>query len=76
MVGYPKFEVSGLNVKAEWDPRFLFGSVVNVASVIPMAAGKWIAAGLTHDLSTLTPDGPWFTDLHLILEGFANARSN
>ncbi|CAG9263989.1 conserved hypothetical protein [Burkholderia diffusa] len=76
MIGYPKFEPSGMVVRAEFDPAFLYGNEVNVTSVMPMATGQWVIISMTHDLSTLTPDGGWFTDLRLNLPNFPYTRGN
>ncbi|KWO62551.1 baseplate hub protein [Burkholderia territorii] len=76
MIGYPKFEPSGMVVRAEFDPAFLYANTVNVTSVMPMASGQWIIINLHHDLSTLTPDGGWFTDLLMNSPKFAYTRGN
>ncbi|MGF6633519.1 baseplate hub protein [Paraburkholderia sp. MM6662-R1] len=76
LIGYPKFEPTGMVVRAEFDPALLYGSQVNVKSIIPLATGKWSIISLTHDLTTLTPNGGWFTDLRLNLPGFTYCRVN
>jgi len=76
MASYPKFEECGICVRAEWNPLFLYGTVVNITSSIPRASGAWQLTQVTHDLSTLMPDGPWFSELHLFSLGFSNVRSN
>jgi hypothetical protein len=70
LVGYPKFTEFGVAVKAEFDPAYLFAQTVKLTSIIPRASGVWQIGGLTHDLATETPDGPWFTNLNLMLVGF------
>ncbi len=76
LIGYPKFNDYGIHVKAEWNPLFLYGTLANIESLIPMANGKWMIGRAVHDLSTLAPGGPWFSELDLYLQGWGNARRN
>lgn len=65
MVGYPSYWEAGFNVKAEFNPDLLNGRQVNLSSSIPKANGILPVQVSTHELSTLTPDGPWFTTIKL-----------
>ena len=65
MVGYPVFDDFGINVKTEFDPSHAFGRRVAVTSSIPKANGTWNCYGARHELSTFSPNGPWFTSLKL-----------
>lgn len=76
MVGYPRFTAGGIDVLALWNPLFLFGTLVEVESLIPMASGRWRANMVQHEISTMVPDGPWYTHLSLQNREFRNARSN
>lgn len=61
LVGYPSYWEAGFVVKSEFNPIITIGRVINLKSQIPKANGKFPIQYVTHELSTLTPDGPWFT---------------
>jgi len=61
LVGYPSYWEAGFVVKSEFDPIITIGRVINLKSQIPKANGEFPIQYVTHELSTLTPDGPWFT---------------
>jgi len=54
----------------------LIGRTINLTSIIPKANGKWVIFESTHELSTLTPDGPWFTTVKLGYPGTNNVSPN
>ncbi|SDR17842.1 baseplate hub protein [Paraburkholderia tuberum] len=76
MIGYPTFTPTGIEVACEWRPELMFGQKVNVQSMVPMASGDWVVQRSDHNLSTITPDGPWFSHLNLCPEGFLSVRQN
>lgn len=61
MVGYPSYWESGFVVRSEFKPTVTNGRMVNLTSGIPKANGKFPIIYSTHEISTLVPDGPWFT---------------
>jgi hypothetical protein len=61
MVGYPTYWDAGFIVKSEFNPMMRFGRIINLTSVIPKAIGLWPIQEVTHEISTLMPDGPWFS---------------
>ena len=61
LVGYPSYWEAGFTVKSEFNPLVTIGRTINLISDLPKANGKFPVQYVTHDLSTLTPDGPWFT---------------
>lgn len=61
LVGYPSYWEAGFVVKSEFNPIVTIGRVINLKSQLPKANGKFPIQYVTHELSTLTPDGPWFT---------------
>jgi len=63
MVGYPAMSSQGLNVKTLFNPGIVMGGIVNIESSIPMATGKFQVLNLTHNISSLAPGGPWFSEL-------------
>ena len=65
MVGYPTYWEAGFIVKTEFNPQIMNGRTLELTSSIPKANGSWPTQNVTHELSTLTPDGPWFTTARL-----------
>ncbi len=65
MVGYPMFTPYGITVKHEFNPHVVIGRKVNVTSSEARASGGWATQFVTHELSTLAPNGPWFTTMNL-----------
>ena len=63
MVGYPALNSKGMAVKTLFDPRIRLGGKVRVESSLPMATGEFAVFNFGHQLSTLVPGGPWFTNL-------------
>jgi len=61
LVGYPSYWETGFVVKSEFKPTVTNGRMVNLTSGIPKANGLFPIIQSTHEISTLTPDGPWFT---------------
>ena len=61
LVGYPTYYPQGFIVKSEFNPIISNGRRINLTSVIPKANGLWPTQNVTHEISTLMPDGPWFT---------------
>ena len=72
LVGYPTYYPSGFIIKTEFNPQIIVGRTVNLTSQIPKANGSWVIFDSTHELSTLTPDGPWFTTAKLGFPGTNN----
>ena len=61
LVGYPTYWEAGFIVKSEFNPIISIGRTINLTSDLPKANGTFPVQYVTHELSTLTPDGPWFT---------------
>jgi len=61
LVGYPSYWEAGFTVRSEFNPIIAIGRTINLTSELPKANGKFPVQYVTHELSTLTPDGPWFT---------------
>lgn len=76
LVGYPTYYESGFIIKTEYNPEMLIGRTINLTSQIPKANGQWTIFESTHELSTLTPDGPWFTTVKLGMPGTNNVPVN
>ena len=76
LVGYPSYYPSGFIIKSEFNPELLIGRTVNLTSLIPKANGAWVIFESTHELSTLVPDGPWFTTVKLGYPGTNNVSPN
>lgn len=61
LVGYPSYWEAGFTVVSEFNPLICIGRKINLTSQLPKANGEFPVQFVTHELSTLTPDGPWFT---------------
>lgn len=61
LVGYPSYWEAGFIVKSEFNPIVTNGRIIDLTSSLPKANGQFPVQYVTHELSTLTPDGPWFT---------------
>lgn len=61
MVGYPSLSSKGMTVRMLYNPDIRIGGDINVQSAILMACGSWRVYNLSHSLSCLVPDGPWFS---------------
>jgi hypothetical protein len=70
LVGYPSFNDVGFTIKTEFNPNMINGRTINLTSVIPKANGKAPIQSSTHEISTLTPDGAWFTTVVLSASGY------
>lgn len=66
MVGYPSYWDAGFTVKTIFNPNIFGGRKVNLTSEIPAANGIFKVLGATHELSTLLPNGAWFTTVQLL----------
>ncbi|WP_019573363.1 baseplate hub protein [Curvibacter lanceolatus] len=69
MVGYPAFTPTGIAVRAEFRPEMQLGRTVRVKSLIAKACGDWKVQSMRHELSTMTPGGPWFSTCSLTQSG-------
>ncbi|SAK87964.1 hypothetical protein AWB75_06007 [Caballeronia catudaia] len=76
MRGYPTFTPTGIEVSCEWNAAILFGTTANVQSIVPMASGTWQVMRSSHELSTVTPDGAWFSTLNLSPVGYLGVSPN
>jgi hypothetical protein len=63
MIGYPAYVEGGLNLLTLYNPAILFAGQIQVQSSLPQACGTWVVNKLVHHLATITPDGPWFTEI-------------
>lgn len=70
LVGYPTFIRQGMVAVAEYMPDLERGDQVELESIIPNATGTWRVQSLQHELSTVEPDGKWFTQIQLTPPGF------
>ena len=76
LVGYPAYYQTGFIVKSIYNPNISNGCTVSLTSSIPKANGSFPVMGTTHELSTLTPDGPWFTTAKLAPIGTFDVPKN
>jgi len=66
LVGYPTYNDIGFSIKTEFNQNLINGRTVNLKTIIPKANGKAPIQDSTHEISTLSPEGPWFTTVVLI----------
>lgn len=83
MIGYPRFQSSGMSFRSLFNPNIKLGGQIKMESTVggagtiqvagisgdtPSSAqggpnGAWCVIGLTLDLSSQLPGGPWFCDV-------------
>jgi hypothetical protein len=63
LIGYPSLDsVNLIGVSAVFNPSLRFGAPLRIQDSQQLGAnGDWVIYDLTHNLSSLLPDGPWFT---------------
>ena len=68
LVSAPSLDSVGwLYARSLYNAGFKFGGRVIISgSQLPRANGTWYALQVTHSLDAVNPDGPWFTDMHLL----------
>lgn len=66
LVGYPTFDKNGIGFRCLYNSSIHFGGQVQVETSVPRAKGLWNVVGVSHSLSAVMPDGPWFTDVRCI----------
>ena len=76
LVGYPSYYQTGFIVKSIYNPNISNGCTISLSSIIPKANGKFPIMATTHELSTMTPDGPWFTTAKLAPVGTFDVPKN
>lgn len=56
--------VNLIGVTAVYNPSLRFGAPLTIQDTLQLAAnGDWVIYDCTHRLSSLMPDGPWFTQM-------------
>lgn len=65
LVGYPTLNsVNLIGVQAVFNPALRFGAPLRIEKSDQRAAnGDWVIYDCSHALSSLMPDGPWFTNM-------------
>lgn len=69
LIGYPTFDGVGINVKTIFHKGITFGGSYKLETDIEQARGQWIAAVVSHNLSSNMPNGPWFTTIRSNRDG-------
>lgn len=71
LVGYPAFSSVGIDIQAEFNVDIAIGRSISVQSAIPQACGDdWHCQISRHELSSMSPGGPWFTYASLAKAGY------
>ena len=65
LVGYPTLNsVNLIGVTAVFNPALRFGAPLQIKDSQQLSAnGEWVIYDLTHSLSSLMPDGAWFSQM-------------
>lgn len=66
LIGYPRYERSGLLVTAIFDPAFTCGTPVEIQSKVPSATGRWYPYVMNHILEARMPRGHWLTRMQCL----------
>lgn len=74
LVGYPVYWEAGFIVKSEFNQNIGNGRTINLTSTIPKANGSWPIQTVTHELSSVKPDGPWFTTAKLCPSNYVSTN--
>ena len=74
LIGYPTFTPVGLRVEMEFRNDILVGRKLNLISSVPQASGEWYINNMTHELSTMSHQGPWKTVALISKQGLTRAR--
>lgn len=90
LVGYPMYTIRGVDVVSIFNPNIQFGRQMKITSAIPApgktapfsgtgaqpvgASGTFYIIDVVHDLSSMTPGGPWFTRAQLSGSEVARAQ--
>ena len=61
---YPTYNSLGVSFSALFNPAVHFGGRVKLVSSLTPACGTWYVYGLTYNLASIVPDGPWFMTVH------------
>lgn len=69
MVGYPAYVQNAILITSLYNPNVLFNGAIQVESSIPAATGQFKVYELSHELSSETDGGPWFTRMRCITFG-------
>lgn len=63
LVGYPSFSRNGVLLRTLFNSNVRLGHQVRVESSLTPACGLWNVFCIRHELSSETPNGPWFTQI-------------
>lgn len=74
MVGYPAHTNGGIMVTTEFNPSINFGGDVEIVSSLDPACGTWNVYGVSMELESETPGGPWFTQFTGAIFGHVPVR--
>lgn len=61
LVKIPQYTAQGIKFSTLYNPSIGFGKKLEVQCRLKPASGIWAVFGLDHDLSTLVPNGDWFS---------------
>lgn len=74
LIGYPAFLSNGVAFAMLFHPDVQRGSMISLQTELTPACGTWSVFGINHELSTETPNGPWFSYVEATVPGNAPIR--
>jgi hypothetical protein len=69
LIGYPTWDKVGVTFKTLYNPAIRFGGQVKIETMVKRAAGSWIVQQVSHNLSSETINGPWFSTIRCTESG-------
>lgn len=66
LVGYPSFSSKGISLTSVFNPNIFAGCQIDVRSTLIGASGRWNVYSVTHEISSESPGGPWYTHLDAV----------
>ena len=76
MVKYPQYTSVGVNFRSLYNPKLLYGTLINMQSSLQPACGKWVIYNMVHSLEANVPHGSWFTDANCCVAGTLTVVTN
>lgn len=59
LIGYPIFSNGGVMFQTQFSTLLTTGRYINLETSLPHASGTYQLTSVTHELSSMMPDGPW-----------------
>lgn len=75
LIGYPSY-TSNLTIKCQtqFNPEFKNGKLVNLTTSVKKMCGTYQIINVVHDISTISPNAPWYSTIDLRPQGYFAAK--